>query len=381
MDMHWNRMLWWMGAVLLLACLLLSNRSMSQEAPPARVEAAAKSPDIAEGASLQGVPGQPDAVAFAAFIKRAQNGEEPASCLLGMMYVLGVGVDIDDERSKLLLTDHDAERRNSYLKSLLEMAQAVMLSTRIVDDQGRLLGSAEEDRQTYESLVRMVRRSGNRGAQLALGVIYANGMGTKQDLTQAALWVRRAAEQGDPLAEGLLGMMYETGMGVPVGKSESTKWYARAEAHPSVNMSEGRELAEELAQITLLYIENRVTALQKSAENGNAEAQFQLGEFYEEWSEGALVNVSLIPFHLASGEADSANKRRNEQMAYFWYKKAALQGHADAQYALGEMYEDGQVGDSGPDRQKALKWYKKAAEQRNLDAIKKVAELRSVIPG
>ena len=31
MDMQWNKMLWWMGAILLLACLLLSRRTISQE--------------------------------------------------------------------------------------------------------------------------------------------------------------------------------------------------------------------------------------------------------------------------------------------------------------------------------------------------------------
>ena len=39
-DMQWNKMLWWMGAVLLLACLLLSKRSMSQDEKAAETKPA-----------------------------------------------------------------------------------------------------------------------------------------------------------------------------------------------------------------------------------------------------------------------------------------------------------------------------------------------------
>ena len=44
-----------------------------------------------------------------------------------------------------------------------------------------------------------------------------------------------------------------------------------------------------------------------------------------------------------------------------WYRKAAEQGHAEAQYLLGVMYNNG----NGviKDFQEARKWYQKAAEQ------------------
>ena len=42
-----------------------------------------------------------------------------------------------------------------------------------------------------------------------------------------------------------------------------------------------------------------------------------------------------------------------------WLHKAAEQGHANAQYNLGVMYEDGE----GADDKEAVKWYRKAADQ------------------
>ena len=51
-----------------------------------------------------------------------------------------------------------------------------------------------------------------------------------------------------------------------------------------------------------------------------------------------------------------------------WFRKAALQGHAGAQYELGNSYDIG----SGvaPDPVKALQWYKRAASRGNTDALR-----------
>ena len=53
-------------------------------------------------------------------------------------------------------------------------------------------------------------------------------------------------------------------------------------------------------------------------------------------------------------------------MAVNWYRKAAEQGNADAQYMLGVAYMsgDGVVQDEA----EAMKWYRKAAEQGHVGA-------------
>ena len=53
-----------------------------------------------------------------------------------------------------------------------------------------------------------------------------------------------------------------------------------------------------------------------------------------------------------------------------WYRKAAKQGDASAQYALGLMYGVGQG--VAQDYKEALKWYRLAAEQGNADAKQKL---------
>ncbi|HHQ4547446.1 TPA: LysM-like peptidoglycan-binding domain-containing protein, partial [Aeromonas veronii] len=54
------------------------------------------------------------------------------------------------------------------------------------------------------------------------------------------------------------------------------------------------------------------------------------------------------------------------QQAADWYRKAAEQGNAEAQFALGQMYENGQG--VLQDHQQAAIWYRKAAEQGYADA-------------
>ena len=51
----------------------------------------------------------------------------------------------------------------------------------------------------------------------------------------------------------------------------------------------------------------------------------------------------------------------DDQQAVLWYRKAAEQGHADAQYRLGSMYDQGKGVDE--DDQQAVLWYRRAAEQ------------------
>jgi TPR repeat protein len=57
---------------------------------------------------------------------------------------------------------------------------------------------------------------------------------------------------------------------------------------------------------------------------------------------------------------------QDKKKAFEWYKKAAEQGNAYAQTALGLMYAYGQR--VTQDDRKAVEWYKKAAEQQNMQA-------------
>ena len=84
-----------------------------------------------------------------------------------------------------------------------------------------------------------------------------------------------------------------------------------------------------------------IEVLRKAAEQGDAEAQFNLG----------------VCYYTGKG------MERDESEAVKWFRKAAEQGYANAQYNLGSCYRTG-IG-TEPDQREAVKWYRKAAEQGN----------------
>ena len=92
----------------------------------------------------------------------------------------------------------------------------------------------------------------------------------------------------------------------------------------------------------LLHGEESIEELRKKAEQGDAEAQYNLG--------GACKCGSGVP----KDKVQSVN----------WYRKAAEQGHAEAQWFLGMSYKFG----SGvvKNEVEALRWYRKSAEQGHL---------------
>ena len=88
-----------------------------------------------------------------------------------------------------------------------------------------------------------------------------------------------------------------------------------------------------------------IVTLALKAKSGEAEAQNALGEAYYD-GKGVTENLTE---------------------AVKWYKKAAFQENAKAQYNLGTCYDYG-YGVQYEDRKEAVKWYTRAAEQGNADA-------------
>ena len=92
----------------------------------------------------------------------------------------------------------------------------------------------------------------------------------------------------------------------------------------------------------------------KAAEQNYAMAQYNLGVCYEQ---GVAKNEREELFPVFGGEPVEAVK---------WYRKAAEQNYAPAQNNLGLCYEHGEG--VAADRVEAAKWYRKAAEQNYVDA-------------
>ena len=64
--------------------------------------------------------------------------------------------------------------------------------------------------------------------------------------------------------------------------------------------------------------------------------------------------------------ADGQGVEHDNAEAVRWYRKAADQGNANAQFSLGVKYDNGQG--VPQDYAEAIRWYRKAADQRNANA-------------
>ncbi|MFZ0035421.1 MAG: tetratricopeptide repeat protein [Sedimentisphaerales bacterium] len=92
----------------------------------------------------------------------------------------------------------------------------------------------------------------------------------------------------------------------------------------------------------------------KSAEQGDPNAQFKLGDMYWIGKE--------VP--------------HNFQQALKWYEKAAEQGHSEAQYTCGLIYLYGNKETGFPKNyQQAIKWFVKASEQKYFWASFQLGEI------
>jgi TPR repeat protein len=68
-----------------------------------------------------------------------------------------------------------------------------------------------------------------------------------------------------------------------------------------------------------------------------------------------------------------AGVSKDLEAAVKWYRKSAKQGHARAQYNLGVCYENGRG--VAKDLEEAVKWYRKSAEQGDESAKKALRRL------
>ena len=131
-----------------------------------------------------------------------------------------------------------------------------------------------------------------------------------------------------------------------------------------------------------------------AAQQGHAKAQFRVGNMYESGTGVSDSSEAAKWRHQATEQghaeaqytlAQMCDDSGHDREAFRWYHQAAKQGHAEAQYRLGEIYE-GKDSDvryfiedywdcSEVYKAEALYWYIEAAEQGHAEAQYKLGEM------
>ena len=173
--------------------------------------------------------------------------------------------------------------------------------------------SDKSDRAQLERLRVLVAlktkaEQGNSDAQYELGISYSSGEVIPTDNQLAVHWIIQAAEKGHVRAQAEMGFRYALGNAEDVNITGVLQ-----DSHQAVYW------------------------LRKAAKQGNVDAQFALGVFL---TGSKLVTMAQFIAHpwrkVLEGDIPSDYIR-----AVYWLRKAAEQGNANAQFELGGMYLKG----------------------------------------
>lgn len=172
---------------------------------------------------------------------------------------------------------------------------------------------------------------GDSGAQLSLAECYEYGTGVGQDQDAALAWYRKAAKQGVPQAQYRLGLCYEKGtLGVDRDGKLAVDWYTKAADQGD---SQGLFHLAECHDKGIGVSQDRMEAFAKywkAAEQGCPDAQHKIGVFYAKGVEW----LGALPKQLKAEE---------------WLKKAAEQGHEEAELEMKKLKTREEVGAVGTD--------------------------------
>jgi len=204
-------------------------------------------------------------------------------------------------------------------------------------------GKSHDIQQAITFLTQAAKQK-NEQAQYVLALIYYQGKFVKKDDYQAFYWFTESAKQKNPNAMYYLALMYLQGKGTTASLEKATQYFDQASHAYNLDPKIAYQLAQRYFKGNTVSqnTQTGINLLIVAASAGNKQAQLDVAQRYYQ-------------------QDDIAN-------ALTWFKKAAKNGEAQAQYYLGYIYYSG-TGGQTIDYQTSLKWYTEAANQDQAEAM------------
>ena len=220
------------------------------------------------------------AKAFAAFQKAADEGDSRADFELGVMYLYGRGIPLDDDKAF-----------NSFAKSANKgnLGGVFMLGRMYIEGIG-----TEQDKDKAITIYAKAADAGKPFFQYLLGEYYADGVFVEKDTDKALALLKKAADGGSGYAALKLAEMYEDKNFKGADGEKAAKYYIKA-AEAGIpkavfkigyvdddNLKLGSDAREK---------SDNVWILRKSGE-GDEKALYELAQVYNHIKPGKTFNWS-----------------------------------------------------------------------------------------
>uniref|UniRef100_A0A8B9ZB34 Protein sel-1 homolog 1 n=1 Tax=Anas platyrhynchos TaxID=8839 RepID=A0A8B9ZB34_ANAPL len=207
--------------------------------------------------------------------------------------------------------------------------------------------------QSSKELFEKLTEEGSPKGQMALGFLYASGLGVNSSQAKALVYYTFGALGGNLIAHMILGYRYWAGIGVLQSCESALTHYRLVANHVASDISltggtvvQRIRLADEVENPGMasgMLEEDLIQYYQFLAEKGDVQAQVGLGQL-----------------HLHGGRG----VEQNHQRAFEYFNQAANAGNSHAMAFLGKMYSEGS--DVVPQsNETALQYFKKAADMGN----------------
>ena len=271
-----------------------------------------------------------------------------------------------------------------------------------------------EDYEELDRFLRPLAENGNPYAQYIMGCDYEFGVGVEQNKAEALFWYEKSAEQGNAQSMASAAYIYSglfNGTKELKNSKKAEYWFKKAEEASTpddyfqyttysdflVNAKREKEALKVLKRGANKGDEDAMTELAnvyyfgrigyyamapnydeaakwyyKASEKGNALALLHMGEFCLYGYGGIKTNeeraIEYFTKSLDKGMIEAATflgniyrEKKKYNLAYEYLKKAADAEDAEAQNALGLMYDNGEG--VAENKENAAFWFHKAADQ------------------
>ncbi len=243
-------------------------------------------------------------------VDAAERGSSEAQLMLGQAYLRG---------------DRGLTQDPAIAAHWLENA-ALQGNARAENELGDLYDRGDgvpKSRRLAEDWWEKAALRGNVRAQCKLGKRLLADKADGGDPERGRYWLQRAATEGSADAQFQLGRMYREGLWVAPDPVMAQSLLERSALQGYGEAIDFLRTIESVGYSMEEWYHQRQPALRKLAEDGDAEAQYQLGSRLER---GAFDSVKDVP------------------QAIDWYRRAAAQGHPLATASLARIYEHGAIG-------------------------------------